>query len=358
MNKKNYSEVNKIIASYLNGNASKEEIQRLEKWVLESDKNHTYFKQMKNLWEVTQELPISTENSLKKVLKSINTQSNGVILWHFWQKIAAVLIVPLLIATIIQGFGIKSRFSDNKPTYHTAFSTAGTYSILELPDGSKVWLNAGSSLRYPDRFDRTSRIVNLVGEAYFEVHSDASSPFYVATPSFTVKATGTRFNVTAYKNYPTPTVTLAEGKVAVLKSATGTKDNLIATLLPQQHLKYDIAAGQATISNEDAYKYIAWKDGKLVFRNDMLTDVARRIGLQYNVDIEIVDDQIKHYRYRATFENEPLNELLRLLKISSPIDYREIKPELLPDGTFSRRKIIISSIRNVENLKPKSYDRK
>jgi len=344
MNKKDYKRINKIIANYLIGNASKEEIQKLELWVLESDKNRTYFNQMRNVWENTQVLPISTENSLQKVLKSINKQNDGISLWHFWQKIAAVLIIPLIIATIVQSIGIRSTVTDSNPAYHTAVSTAGTYSMLELPDGSKVWLNAGSSLRYPDRFEKNSRTVDLVGEAYFEVHSDVSSPFLVSTPSFVVKATGTHFNVSAYKNYPTPSVTLAEGKVSIFKTCAENPDNLIATLKPQQHMKYVIAEGKFTISNEDTYKYIAWKDGKLVFRNDMLTDVVRRIGLQYNVDFVIVDDKIKHYRYRATFENEPLNELLRLLKLSSPIDYREINPKPLPDGTFSRRKIILSAI--------------
>jgi len=74
-----------------------------------------------------------------------------------------------------------------------------------------------------------------------------------------------------------------------------------------------------------------------------LDEVVSAIETAYNVDIEIQGDKIKSYRFRATFENEPLNELLRLLKMSSPIDYREVYPELLPDSTFTRRKIIIFS---------------
>lgn len=111
-------------------------------------------------------------------------------------------------------------------------------------------------------------------------------------------------------------------------------------------MTYDTLSEQVKIETGDTYKHFAWKDGKLVFRNDNISEVARRISLQYNIDIEIKGEEIKKYRYRATFENEPLGELLRLLKLSSPIEYSEIKPKALPDGTFSKRKIIIFSTAN------------
>lgn len=346
MDKKTKIKVDNLIVSYFGGQASKHEIQWLEDWVSESDDNLTYFKQIRNLWEITGELPITTEKALINVIKQIDTPSKDLTLWNFWQKIAAVLLIPLLVSTIWISFGRKSEICDSKPIYRKAFSTIGTYSRIELSDGSKVWLNAGSSLEYPDRFISSSRNVYLEGEAYFEVQSNTESPFFVHTHSVSIKATGTRFNVMAFKNSTTPAITLIEGKVAILKIAKNKKDSLITSLLPQQHLQYDISTGQVSIQYEDTYKYIAWKDGKLVFRNDKLVDVVKRIGNLYNVDIEIVGEKIKQYRYRATFENEPLSELLRLLKISSPIDYREIKPKLQPDSSFSRRKIIIYSASN------------
>jgi transmembrane sensor len=242
---------------------------------------------------------------------------------------------------ITAGKNLKNANSDT--SYNKVVAAFGTYSLIELPDGSKVWLNSGASLRYPDKFKNDNRIVYLVGEAYFEVHSDESKPFLVSTPYFTVKATGTRFNVRAEKNFRNPSVTLVEGKVAVRKTNSVKGNDLIAYLQPGQNMIYDTLNGYTNIQTEDTYKHVAWKDGKLVFRNDNISEVARRISLQYNVDIEIKGSEIKQYRYRATFENEPLGELLRLLKISSPIDYTEVKPKALPDGTFSRRKIIIYS---------------
>jgi ferric-dicitrate binding protein FerR (iron transport regulator) len=288
-------------------------------------------------------LPIATDKALAKVLKQINQEHKALTFWQLFQRIAAVLFIPLLIALFwlypTKGF----KGTNQNVTYNKVVAAFGTFSMLELPDGSKVWLNSGSTFRYPDKFDNQNRTVYLIGEAYFEVHSDENVPFFVNTPYFTVKATGTKFNVRAEKNFRSPSVTLIEGKVAVQKKTKGKQSGLVAQLKPNQNMTYDTLTNFVKIDTEDTYKHVSWKDGKLVFRNDNVSEVARRISLQYNVDIEIKGNEIKKYRYRATFENEPLSELLRLLKISSPIDYTEVKPKALPDGTFSKRKIIIFS---------------
>lgn len=347
MDKNDYSTVNNLISNYLGGNPSKEEIQALESWISESHENLTYFRQLKNIWEATEELPISVDNALEKVMNRIDSGHKVFSLWHFLQKAAAILFIPLLIATMWLSMGKVSQIKNADIAYNKVVAAFGSYTTMVLPDGSKVWLNAGSSLQYPNKFIKGNRNVYLIGEAYFEVHADKTAPFLVSTPYFTVKATGTRFSVMAEKDFRNPSVTLVEGKVAVQKVSANGKNDIISILSPNQHMIYDTLSEHARIQTEDTYKYIAWKDGKLVFRNDLLTEVTRRISLQYNVDIEIAGDKIKQYRYRATFENEPLSELLRLLKISSPIDYREIKPVLLPDSSLSKRKIIIfSAVKN------------
>jgi transmembrane sensor len=343
MNTKEQNTINQLIAGYLGGDLSKDEIQQLELWINESDENLAYFRQMKNIWESSGQLTISTEKALEKVMKRLDKTPKGLSFWYFLQKAAAILFIPLLIAALWLGNERNSKISNEPITYNKVVAAFGTFSSMVLPDGSKVWLNAGSSIQYPDKFSGNKRLVYLSGEAYFEVHSDKAQPFFVSTPYFTVKATGTRFNVMAGKSSEFPSVTLVEGKVDIRKGNSENKNQMLSELRPSQHMIYNTSTGQVKVQTEDTYKYIAWKDGKLVFRNDVLTEVARRISLQYNVDIDISGEHIKQYRYRATFENEPLSELLRLLKISSPIDYREIKPAALPDGSFSRRKIIIFS---------------
>lgn len=341
MDTNNYTDIDSLIASFLHGDLTQEEATKLISWIRQSEKNRIHFMQIKNFWESTEELPISTDKALAKVLKQIEAGNKKITFWQVWHRAAAFLLLPLLIATLWLSLG-KIKSSSQAEAQHTKISAPfGSFATFALPDGSKVWLNAGSSIEYPNRFGKKNRTVYLTGEAYFEVASDTESPFYVNTAYFNVKATGTRFNVMAYSKDGNPSVSLAEGKVAVTKTDAKGNQVVISSLKPNDHLIYNVLNGKASVQSEDTYKHIAWKDGKLVFRNDLLSDVAKKIGRQYNVDIEVVGDSVEQYRFRASFENEPLNELLRLLKISSPIDYTEIEPNPLNDGTFSRRKIII-----------------
>jgi len=343
MEEERTNRIDSLIFNYLQGNASKEEIEALDTWLFASVENLTYYGQLRNIWESSVDLPVSTEKALSKVIKQFNHEYTAITFWHFWQKIAAVLLFPLLLSVAWYSIARKAEHHRMEAAYNTVTADFGSFSSLELPDGSKVWLNSGSRLKYPVRFSEHNRHVYLKGEAYFEVHSDAAAPFFVNTPYFAIKATGTRFNVTSYKNHLPPSVTLVEGKVSVQEVSQTSHNETLAILHPGQHMEYDTLLGKTTIQTVDTYKYVAWKDGKLVFRNDFLSEVARRISLQYNVDIEIMGDKIKKSRYRATFENQPLNELLELLKMSAPIDYKEINPILMPDYTFSKRKIIIYS---------------
>ena len=342
MSKKNLKTAESLIASFLLGNATKEETEELLSWIRKSEKNRIRFLQTKNIWDSSMEFPISTDKALLKVLKEIET-GNRFVFWKVWQKTAAILLFPLLAAFLWFGAERIDQHKSAEPKHIAIAAPYGSFTSFELPDGSKIWLNAGSRFEYPGIFNRKNRSVNLTGEAYFEVKSDADSPFTVNTPYFSVKATGTCFNVMTYPGDTLPSVSLVKGNVSVFR--TGNKGNPvpITTLKPHQHVVFNTRNCNATITTEDTYKHIAWKDGKLVFRNDLLTDVVEKISRLYNVDIQVMGESVKQYRFRASFENEPLDELLRLLMISSPIDYYEIEPKALPDGTFSKRKIILYS---------------
>jgi transmembrane sensor len=343
MNEAHHNNNDELILKVFQGDASSEELAIVESWVFASPENRRHYAHLKNLWDASVNLPLSTSDALQQVITKIKPDRSGKTFWMMWQRVAAIILLPLLIAA---AWLLVDRQHEEKAltsAYQTVSTPFGSFTSLELPDGSKVWLNSGSTLRYPSRFGSRSRKVYMQGEAYFEVHSDASSPFLVNTGVLTVRATGTRFNVSSYENDSAATVTLLEGKVSVETPAHGGGTEATAHLLPQDHYTYDKKDGHSTVIHEEPYKYIAWKEGKLVFRNDQLSEVARRISLQYHVEVEIHDPAIRKYRYWATFKNEPLNELLRLLKLTAPIDFRETEPVLLPDGSFSERKIVIYS---------------
>lgn len=340
--------IDHLILRFLEGNADSKEITELETFVGASSSNREYFNKTRNLWDASLKLPVSSESALKTVLGKIEYIPFRTRLLHSWQKVAAILIIPLILSTIWFVYDMSHK-PDNRIIGNKSVTAAfGTIATIDLPDGTRVWLNSGSSIGYPETFAHKERTVNLTGEAYFEVRSDVNHPFYVNADGLIVKATGTKFSVMSYKNSMTKCVALAEGKLAVKTLDKKHREQFIQ-LKPLQSLKFDQSNGDITVASDDIYKYYAWKDGKMVFRNDPLSEVANRISLQYNVDVEINGEQIKTYRYYATFQNESLREVFDLLKISSPFEYKIVNQKIQSDGTFTRKKVILLPINRKTN---------
>ena len=339
--KTDQAEIDRLIQKYASGDISRHQMQVLGNWAKENDSNLKYYRQFRKIFDNNLPHAIQTGTALENVLARIEEKNKGKRIVFILQRIAAVLFIPLVISILLYLFIHHERNQDAEIRYRTITSAFGSVCSFDLNDGSRVWLNSGSSLQVPERFAKDERLVRLSGEAYFEVKSDRSSHFIVETWNFSVEATGTRFTVMSYINQ-TPSVTLAEGRVTV-HTLLENRNLENIPMLPGQHLSIDLNNKGIILEQGETYKYYSWKDGKLVFRDDLLANVMQRISLQYNVDIEIADQSILQNRYRATFENESLTEVLDLLKLASPINYREIDPVSLPDGSYSHKKIIITA---------------
>ncbi len=343
---KNQDDILALITRNLAGSADSIETSHLKEWIDNSADNKKYFEQVKNIWDGSDKLidpnKINTTEALKNVLGRIPKVSSKRTFWFYWQKVAAILILPLVIGTLLW-FYINSNktISSNNLVYNEVYAAYGTHSSLKLSDSTLVWLNSGSSLRYPIEFNDKNRTVFLKGEAYFEVESDVSRPFIVRTSTIEVKATGTKFNVQEYDLNPITEVTLVSGKIFVNESDNKNNPQLISELNPDQHLDYCKQTGEKYIINDDTYRFIAWKDGKLIFRNEPLDAVLNKLSMMFNVDIELQGEELRDYRYHATFQDESLEEILKLLKLSAPIDFTEVKRSPLPDGSFPKKKVII-----------------
>ena len=348
----NQEEINSLIAACLAGSATAKDTDRLDTWVSDSKDNLLYYQRMKNIWELwhndVNPHDVDIEKAYLKVKGRLGFIRKSSIALTFLLKAAAILFLPMLAGSYYLGtLRHETLANSSNPVYNEVSAAFGTRSMLTLDDGSRVWLNSGSKLKYPQDFASRRREVFLTGEGYFEVESDASRPFIVHTKRLNVRATGTRFNVNVSSIEKAAQITLVEGKVSVSKNVTGGKAVEISKMVPGQHLALDTLSGSYNLLTEDTYRFVAWKDGKLIFRNEPLEDVIKRISYFYNVDIELKDEKLKEYRYRATFEEESLDEILHLLKISSPVDYREVKREPLPDGSFPKKKIIIFPARKI-----------
>ena len=334
-----------LITRYLTGEIRPDEIVELQKWLGASRDNLMHFQQLKNIWDnsgkESVDKMIDVDKAFTMINKRVTFKSPESNFWYYWNRIAAVLLIPLLLGNLFYFSLSHNIYSRHKvPVYNEMFTAFGTRSAFKLSDGTSVWLNSGSSIKYPDRFIGNNRTVFLNGEAYFEVESNPQKPFIVVTSFISVEAKGTKFNVSAYDSANEMEVTLVSGKVEVKITDDKNKTSR-SQLEPNQHYCYNKVKGIISVLNEDTYQYICWKDGKLIFRNEPLTQVIKKLSQVFNIDIELQGNLLEDYRYRATFQDESLEEILKLLKMSSPIDYIELKRSPSPDGSFPRKKIIV-----------------
>lgn len=255
-------------------------------------------------------------------------------------QIAAGLFIPLLFFSYWQWSG--SFENQQTAAYSSIYSPLGARTKFYLPDGSEGWLNGGSSLQVPTTFLGKYREVRLEGEAYFDVRSNPEKPFVVTTREVKVVAIGTSFNVNAYVEDKTSSVMLKSGKVSLFKSEDQELNNTLSQLDTGYQFTYFKELDSHQIKAVDVYKSTAWKEGLLVFREDQMVDIVDRLNRWYNVEITIKDKRLETYTFRATFQDETLDEVLKLLKLSSPIKVEEGGREILEDNTFGKRKINLS----------------
>jgi len=274
----------------------------------------------------------------KQLRKRITSDRNKHLFLNYLRNAAAILL-PLFLTYQYVLQPVLNRSGATKETV-TVTSAPGMVTKTILPDGSEVWLNALSSLTYPQRFTEKDRTVQLSGEAYFKVVSDKKHRFNVETPDgIKISAYGTEFNVNAYASENHHKVTLAKGNVEV-----SAKESLKKEILSVgEKAVINLQTGNMSVSPADTYVETAWKDGKMVFRREKLDKIAEKLSRKFGVNIRLEGDRLKEYEYTATFTDETLEDILDLLKRSAPITYSISKQKQLDNETFTRREVIIKS---------------
>ena len=193
----------------------------------------------------------------------------------------------------------------------------GQYQVI-LPDSTRVWLNASSSLRYPVEFNGKSRDVTLEGEAYFEVMKDRLKPFSVHSKDQTVQVLGTHFNVKAYDDEPALMTTLLEGSVEISSQNIG-----IRKLLPGQQSVVDVRSKKLIVQTADTDAAIAWKNGLFMFDHESLDVIMRKIGRWYNVEVVYQDNDTRKYIFEGSvsrFTN--VSEILHMLQVTGNANFK------------------------------------
>ncbi|WP_456311743.1 FecR family protein [Pseudomonas shirazensis] len=209
-----------------------------------------------------------------------------------------------------------------KPTYNTLITPNGKTFQIALPDGTNVWMNAGSSLKYPTYFDGNERLVVLTGEAYFEVSHDAKMPFKVFSNGQQVEVLGTHFNIRAYENEPLLKTTLLEGKIKITES-----DNS-SLVKPGQQVKVSLTNHSMKIAEVNTESAVAWKSRLFYFEDAKYDEIMREIERWYDVKV-IYKGKIPDERFQGAIQKDlKLNQVLKMLE-SNDVHFKVSGKEVL-----------------------------
>lgn len=230
-------------------------------------------------------------------------------------KVAAAVVIGLFI-----GFYITSIKNSQEPVYYAAHSPRGSVSEMVLPDGSIIFLNSDSRIKYSIDGEKGIREVFLNGEAWFEVEKNKKKPFVVHTPLYDVNVTGTQFNIKAYDSDNKVTTTLEEGKV-IIQSTENFRLAENITLKPGEQVVLDKDSRELTIKTVNTKWFTSWKDNKLIFVNMNMKEFIVILERKYGVDIEVKNKAILDVHVDCTIKNETIIEILEIVKKTLPVNY-------------------------------------
>ena len=321
--------IDELIANYLTEGLDKNALDELKTWIAASAENQQYFIRQREIWfsAVSREAASvydkdkAFENFRNRVESQKEIQSTsrrGFSLSALW-RYAAVVAIIIAVGCISYWQGevnVKDTFADI-----SVEAPLGSKTKLYLPDGTLVWLNAGSRMTYSQGFGVDNRKVELEGEGYFEVKRNEKIPFFVKTKDLQLQVLGTKFNFRDYPEDHEVVVSLLEGKVGVNHLLREEKE---AVLSPDERAVLNKANGLLTVESVTASNASQWTDGYLFFDEELLPDIAKELERSYNVKIHIANDSLKTFRFYGNFvrREQNIQEVLEALASTEKMQYK------------------------------------
>lgn len=313
-----------ILLQYIDGMLTVNEAAAVEEWLSASPENEKLLEQLYFTREVVSRVRVMQSVDLEQSLRRFKTQVYKLdkkirlrrMVWLV-QRVAAVLFVPILVLSAylwMQGGKKEVRMLEVR-------TNPGVVSMFNLPDGSRVWLNSASSLKYPSDFVADSREVELEGQGYFEVTHDASQPFIVhAGQEYEVEVLGTTFNVVAYADDDLIETTLVEGSVNVHVQSVGGQE-LSRRIKPNEKATFTKTTRKLDVEAVNTDHETAWKNGEIIFRNHPMSQVLKVLSRHYHVKFMVKDSVVLNSIITAKFKNEQLPQVMEYLRLASGIKY-------------------------------------
>lgn len=318
--------VEELLLKYLDNNCTPHEASIVMEWMatpegkvfaenqFDSDaaaigKSHKLFEQPE----------VRSVQMFQQILAETNTSkaSRTTRITPIWLKIAAAILIPVLITSAIMWLVKEKPQID--VAWQEVYVPKGEKMQMMFQDGTRVWLNSDTKLKYPVNFTGNLREVKLEGEAYFVVNKNANKPFFVRMNNLSVKVTGTSFNVKAYSNENSITATLDEGKISLLTNKNNKQSESI--LNPMEQATFSKESAEIAVKPVVVGQNSSWKNNELSFNDTPFLDVIRILERWYNVNVTIADKELATYTYTLNYGSESLTNVLTAMARITPIKY-------------------------------------
>lgn len=305
------------LINYIKGEVySDKEITQILDWIESSPENQEQYTRLKNLWVMSGfdftgdlEIPVFFNSGRKVFLKNVRFQSV--------LRYAAVFILAFILGYGSLYFNRKDQSSQYSGLYNTIDVPWGQRSQVTLYDGTKVWINSGTKLKYPVTFSKDTRDVYVEGEAYFDVAKDKEHPFIVNAGQLKIKVLGTRFNVCAYPEDKNSYTTLEEGSVNAMNTNNGEQ----LTLKPGEQVTFNPETNNLKYQEVNTELYTSWKENLLRFDEATFEELIIKMERWYGINITIDPSVDRNEKYTMTIKTESLREMLSLISKTTQIKY-------------------------------------
>ncbi len=311
-----------LIAKYIAGEASEYEISQIKKWEEESIDNKIYLEKVRKVWKKAEPESNSFSPDVIVALEKVNTrikiqQPKEVFLnpeknasfYSNWRKLAAAILFLLGATFAFYIYNSNIEFFPQKLTLQE--TDERQRKTITLADGTKVWLNTRSALKFPQSFKQSTREVYLSGEGYFEVAKNAVKPFIIHLESQTqIEVLGTSFNINAKKPSKNVVVSVNSGKV---KFGKANEEKKFILLEKETQGIYSVENQSFQKENEVDQNLMAWKTGKLSFQNVPLQSVFLTLSNHYQKDFVLGNTSLNNCKYNSSFDNLKLKEVTDII---------------------------------------------
>lgn len=364
---KEIDRINELVINYLTNEINSDDLILFYQWINGDKKNREHFNNIRNTWilsEVKPDAEFNPDTSFAKLNKIIKAQAipekgNHKIRIFRWYHVAAAGFLLFILGSLMTTLtDRKSQISQSDRDSTEIFIPYGSKSKITLSDGSEVWINAGSSIKYSNSYNKENREIDLRGEAFFDVKTDRSRPFTVKTSRMIVKAAGTKFNLKSYPDENTESAILVEGTIDVEVINEGRKSESYR-LKPNEklviHSEGALLTNMSETSPPQAVKvkpgpfkvdftkevrtelYTSWKDNRWVIEGEPLETLVPVLERRYNLKFRFADEEAKAYKFSGTIQNETIEQILEALTMTAPVKYHIKRDSVLLEIDLNSR---------------------